>query len=795
MERLRQQMYRADDVEFYPLQGRVTRAGRETHLRQKSLRVLAYLIEHRDRIVTKQELLDGIWRNTAVTDGVLTQSIIDIRKALEDDSQRPKFIKNIPRVGYRFIHPVEEIFLDGVDSLSVISEETTFVEIEYTETLTPTVPVPVDHDARSAFPVVSKILSTTRLKVILALTILVVGVVGIYTGQKLLATSKSAPEAVVLAQVPGKKLLVVMPFDDQSNSRELAWMRGGLPDMLITDLARAKHLNVVSRQQLHLLLEGANHQEGSDVRFDEALEVARRGRAEAFIIGSFAKLDRQIRINAQLYEPQTGRLLAAEQLVVDDQNLILPRLSLLTMKLAAHLGEPRLELDAKTQPAEVGTTNLEAFRYYSLGLEKAQGYENAEAVSLLKKAIQLDPQFALAYARIGYTYAVTWTLPDQARPYLEKAFELSHRLTDKDRLNIAAWYAMANLDFDAAARAFREIIKQYPLESEAYLRLAKVLMGERPANEVLEIVQQGLVVDPESKDLYNMLGFSYLGLGDFEQAVAAHQKYVQLAPKEPNAYDSLGLTYQWFGRYEEAIATYKRGLEVDPEFDIAVFHLANSYFQLGRYKEALSLYERYIQLAQSDGERSLGYRAMGLIHLRKGARAAAEALAAKDSRLLKKPGIVSFLLALKRGDFQAAARIVEGLRPAADIARGQSGFFRHHYWMLGQMALKRGQQVDALENLREALRQKSLGWDIDSLEDCLANAYLELGQFDEAIAEYERILRVNPNYPLIHYHLAVTYEHKGERERARAEYERFLEIWNEADQDLPEVIEAKRRTD
>ena len=111
------------------------------------------------------------------------------------------------------------------------------------------------------------------------------------------------------------------------------------------------------------------------------------------------------------------------------------------------------------------------------------------------------------------------------------------------------------------------------------------------------------------------------------------------------------------------------------------------------------------------------------------------------------------------------------------------------------MALKRGQPAEAIENLREALRQRSLGWDIDSLEDCLANAYLELGRFDEAIAEYERILTVNPHYPLIHYYLAVTYDKKGEHERARAEYERFLELWNGADQDLPEVIEAKRRTD
>lgn len=203
--------------------------------------------------------------------------------------------------------------------------------------------------------------------------------------------------------------------------------------------------------------------------------------------------------------------------------------------------------------------------------------------------------------------------------------------------------------------------------------------------------------------------------------------------------------------------------------------------------------ERYVQLAQSDAERSLGYHAMGLIHLRRGELTKAAAAAAKEARALKKPGPVAFLLALGRGDFQAAAKIVEGLRLQAEIGRGRRGFLRAHYWMLGYLALKRGQPVEALANFQEALRQKALVWDIDSLEDCLANAYLELACFDAAISEYERILKFNPRHPLAHYHLGQAYERKGDTARARAAYEQFLQIWQDADADIPEVIEAKQR--
>ena len=81
---------------------------------------------------------------------------------------------------------------------------------------------------------------------------------------------------------------------------------------------------------------------------------------------------------------------------------------------------------------------------------------------------------------------------------------------------------------------------------------------------------------------------------------------------------------------------------------------------------------------------------------------------------------------------------------------------------------------------------------MDAYEDCLANAYLELGRFDEAIAEYERILKLNPNYPLVHYHLAQAYEREGQNDQAHAEYQRLLQVWKDADADVPEVVRAKR---
>ena len=108
--------------------------------------------------------------------------------------------------------------------------------------------------------------------------------------------------------------------------------------------------------------------------------------------------------------------------------------------------------------------------------------------------------------------------------------------------------------------------------------------------------------------------------------------------------------------------------------------------------------------------------------------------------------------------------------------------------------MQSGRAADAIQRFKETLLHAPLYWDIDPFEDCLANAYLELGQLDEAIADYDRILKLNPNYPLAEYHLAQAYERKDLQAQAREAYRRFLEIWKGADTDIPEVIAAQKRS-
>jgi superkiller protein 3 len=440
------------------------------------------------------------------------------------------------------------------------------------------------------------------------------------------------------------------------------------------------------------------------------------------------------------------------------------------------------------------TDSLEAYRYYSLGLEKALGFENKRAVELLEKAVELDPQFAMAYARIGFSYCVTDFLREKGKPYLEKAFQLSGRLTEKDKLSIMAWYAIAQDDYPGAARTFRHLIDEYPLEVEAYWRLGRLLLGEEQCEEAVRVLKLGLSVDPQAKNLHNALGTVYMQQGKYGEAIAAHKLYVQLDPGGPNPHDSLGMSYQRAGNYDEATAEYRRALELNPEFEPAIIHLGDVDCEMGRYREAIAEYEQYITVTKSDLAKAIGYNSIAQVYLRKGEMARAEQAARYGTRYERSAVWGGIIIALaKNRDSRAAILKKIDFEKLANPQRGARQDLRSTEYFKGYVALRTENLEEGIAHFKEALKHLPPTSGIDLYEDCLANAYLGLGRFEEAIAEYERILGVNPNYPLVYYHLGRAHDGRGEADKARAEYRHFLETWKTADLDIPEVIEARRR--
>jgi TolB-like protein len=152
-------------------------------------------------------------------------------------------------------------------------------------------------------------------------------------GWAVLRHSATPPLEVTLPRVPGRKALAVMYFENQSAKPDWNWLSEGLADMFITDLAHFDRLTVLSRQQLHLLLERSGHKPPDGIHLDLALDIARKSHAEGVLLGSFMTLGEKILINVRLFDTASGQLIDTDQFVVDQPADILTRVDLLTPRL------------------------------------------------------------------------------------------------------------------------------------------------------------------------------------------------------------------------------------------------------------------------------------------------------------------------------------------------------------------------------------------------------------------------------------------------------------------------------
>ncbi len=382
----------------------------------------------------------------------------------------------------------------------------------------------------------------------------------------------------------GRPAIAVMYFEDNTGSEEIRWLSKGLPNMLLTDLARTPGLDVVSRQRIQELLMQVGEEQLGALDASLVPEIARRAGAGAVVSGSIYKLGDEIRIDVQVEDVGSGRILSAHSVRGDD---VFPLVDELTGRIRASLNMTDAPLERGI--AEVTTASLEAYRLYTEGREAIRLFRWADAREHLEKAIQIDPQFALGYFELSNISGL-WADDSVQEGYRAKVREHVDRLPERRRLLIEATYAwQSEQDPEKARDILEDLVARYPDEEDAYLTLSIIYEG--PLNqpeEALATLSQGTANVPRAGALHNQYGYYLLYQGRYPEAFRELETYAEINPEEPNPFDSMGEAYLFTAEPQKSLDNYQRALEVDPSFFNANSGRAWGLAMLGRYDEAIN---------------------------------------------------------------------------------------------------------------------------------------------------------------------------------------------------------------
>jgi tetratricopeptide (TPR) repeat protein/TolB-like protein len=515
---------------------------------------------------------------------------------------------------------------------------------------------------------------------------------GVYLWQ-----GRSGPPSGVGAS--GRPTVAVMPFDAAGASDNSRWLSTGLPNMLLTGLAQTPGLDIVSRERVAEIV-GAIGGPGRSLDAGRTLEIGRRAGAGALVVGSIFTTPSETRIDAQLQDVTTGRIVDAFTVRGPDVFPLADELTeLIRDRLSVGAGAPGSRITAVTTPS------LEAFRLFNEGVEAANNLRLDDARDRLERAIDVDPQFAAAYLVLAVTMDA---LRDPAARDRSLAQVKTHfnRLSERDQLVTRAYEASIAGDMDESARQYEAVVGRYPDHEPAWLGLDRALLRRGPDARV-RMLERAVRAIPNSPRLRNNYGYALLGAGRYADAVREFETYIRLNPREANPHDSLGEAYLVMGAPEKGLESYTAASTIDPQFLSAYRGRLWALGMLGRYDEALALSGALEARVPADARRTAGLDLLhgfilSLVGRQADARrvlsaSARDAAASTDRSVPLEVGLLAAVIALENGDRAAAARTLAAAGEAMariDDPRAQPVLATFGAWTKGIVAVRTG-KLDA----------------------------------------------------------------------------------------------------
>jgi eukaryotic-like serine/threonine-protein kinase len=251
-----------------------------------------------------------------------------------------------------------------------------------------------------------------------------------------------------------------------------------LKEALAIQLEQSPVLQLVSDAELHSNLQYLGQSRAQKITPELAQQLGQRLGVKAYLVGAIASLGSSYVISINGVNCSTGEVFAREQISAPDKTGVLKAVSEAATAMRARLGESMASIQKLSTPyTNVTTTSLEAFHAFSLGEEEHRmGHDLPQAESFFQQAIQLDPSFAMAYARLGVVYGNQGALSKSVE-YMKKAYDLRERVTERERMYIESEFAIQQFDLPKALLAFKLFVATYPRDAAAWNNMATTYLS------------------------------------------------------------------------------------------------------------------------------------------------------------------------------------------------------------------------------------------------------------------------------------------------------------------------------
>jgi DNA-binding winged helix-turn-helix (wHTH) protein/Flp pilus assembly protein TadD len=760
------------------------RNGETVALNRRAFDVLLYFARNPGKVLSKEELLENVWPDAHVDEASLRQSISVLRRALEDRPGESGYILTVPGRGYQFTSTVEAPASRAAPAVSAEAEiaDALLAPEDQGGAALPQAPAPL-----------ARRLGRGRLwlaaAVILLLAATFLAAWGFHRRNSF--------------QLTAKDVLLVADFENTTGE---GVFDEALRQALLVSLQQSPNVQVLSDRKSAVLLKQMGHSSEDRITGTLGFELCQRIGAKALLQGSIAKIGSAYLVGLAAIRCENGTLIAHEQVEANQREEVVDALGKAAEKLRSRLGESLPSIRRYNAPLEQATTpSLDALRTYGMALSTWDRQGDLASIPLFKKAVEIDPNFAMAYGALAVLYHNLGD-SEQARDNAAHAFRLRDRVTEveKDAID-ARYYLYVTGEIDKAAEVYARHVEKYPDAAGGFNQLghAYLLLGK--PEQAAFALRQAMSLASDRASTYANLAASLLILGKLDEADAVLK---QAADRKLQTGTVLQVSYwRYFLRKDEAgmARVLDQASKIPGAESSLLSAKASTEAYHGRFRQALETSTSAAKLMEKDGDKASAAVCLAqaaVWQAEAGSAAGARSLAAQaqkmsDAREVRT--LTALVDALTGNSRQALATSDELDRqnPSATFIQG--------YWLpllRAEVAIQRGDGAKAVPMLRAAEPLEAAmpdDFQVGTLYPAYARgqAYLLSGDGSAAAAEFQKLIDrpgVVMNQPLgalAHLQLARAYRLEGESSRALDSYQDFLALWKEADRDTPTFLKAR----